>query len=70
MCKLKGETPQDGINRQQGGDRAWHGGQMDNETTTLGSERVFAAAASGRGWSGLESLIRECQRGPHGSLLG
>lgn len=28
MCKLKGETPQEGINRRQSGDRARHGGQM------------------------------------------
>ena len=28
MCELKGETPQEGINRRQSGDRARHGGQM------------------------------------------
>lgn len=28
MCELKGETPQEGINRRQSGDRTRHGGQM------------------------------------------
>lgn len=28
MCKLKGKTPQEGINRRQSGDRARHGDQM------------------------------------------
>lgn len=28
MCELKGETPQEGINRRQSGDRPRHGGQM------------------------------------------
>ncbi len=40
MCKLKGETPQEGINRRQSGDRARHGGQMA-ERQPLRVQRVL-----------------------------
>lgn len=69
MCELKGETPQEGINRRQSGDRARHGGQMAGRQPLLVQSLCFAAAASGRGWDGLGSLISERLRGPHGSLL-
>lgn len=69
MCELKGETPQEGINRGQSGDRARHGGQMAVRQPLLVQSLCFVAAASGRGWDGLGSLISERLRGPHGSLL-
>lgn len=40
MCELKGETPQEGINRRQSGDRARHGGQMA-ERQPLWVQSVF-----------------------------
>lgn len=70
MCKLKGKTPQEGINRGQSGDRARHGGQMAGRRPLLVQSLCFAATASGQGWDGFGSLISERLRGPHGSLLG
>lgn len=56
MCELKGETPQEGINRQQSGDRVRHGGQMGE------TERDSVCfPVLGRGWAGLGYLIRESQ---------
>lgn len=63
ICELKGETPQEGINPGQSGDRARHGGQMAEEGRRAGRPFrvcVSAAAVSGqgrRGWDGLGSLI-------------
>ena len=53
MCKLKGETPQEGINRRQSGDRARHGGQMA-ERQPLWVQSVFCChgvgSRMGRPW--------------------
>lgn len=69
MCKLKGATPQEGINRWQRGDRAWHGGQMGRRRP-LWVQSLFCCRAIRPRADGLGSLIRERQRGPHASLLG
>lgn len=46
MCELKGETPQEGINRRQSGDRARHGGQMA-ERQPLWVQSVFCCRGVG-----------------------
>lgn len=71
MCKLKGETPQEGINRRQSGDSARHGGQMARRRA--GSERVQPPPPPrpwGRGWDGLGSLIRASPGGSTWLITG
>lgn len=41
MCELKGETPQEGINRGQSGDGARHGGQMAGRRPRSVQSRVL-----------------------------
>lgn len=41
MCELKGETPQEGINRGQSGDRTRHGGQMAARGPLLARSHVL-----------------------------
>lgn len=41
MCELKGETPQEGINCEQSGDRTRHGGQMAAKGPLSARSRVL-----------------------------
>lgn len=55
MFELKGETPQEGVNRRQSGDRTRHGGQMA-EREPLWFQRVFCCHGIGP-WMGQPRIL-------------